>query len=327
VSTIEFLHSGRAFSGIESATIELAEALAKRGHDVHVFNNVPEYRHEFGVSWWPFSEAMARSKGDIGIAVANPNFFRGLAYRTPILWAHNPMRPWTQIRRGSLIPLLKTRPSFVMLGTYHESCVPRWLPSAGRTIIHHGVKDEFFRPLPASHPPPPRALYTSAPYRGLDWVLELWGAIKRRVPDATLDLFSPKLHQAEANAARIKERDVTVRGSVSRAEIVRELAAARVQIIPGHADETYCLAAAEAIASGVPVITRGIGALAERVQNGKTGFVAPTPSEFIERTIALLTDDSLWMSMHRSCLAGPGLMRWEGRAQEWERLFAQKSMS
>jgi glycosyltransferase involved in cell wall biosynthesis len=331
VTIIDFLHIGMPFSGgtlrsqsmggTESSIVQLAEALAQRGHDVNVFNTIATPRHEFGVRWWPFGEAAARARGEIGIAVANPKAFNGLSFRARIFWLHNPLKGWRQIRRGNVGPLLKTRPVFVLLGKYHEAHVPRWLPSSGRTIIHHGVHGDFFREAPPSAPPPPRAIFTSQPYRGLDWLLDLWGAVKRRVPAAAFDIFAPKHHQAEANAKKAALDGVTFRGSVSRPELVRELAAARVQFIPGHRDETYCLAAAEAIASGVPVVTLGTGSLSERVRDGKTGFIAHSREEYITRASALLSDDALWTTMNQACLAEAQLTAWDVRAEEWERLF------
>jgi glycosyltransferase involved in cell wall biosynthesis len=335
LSNIEFLHLGVPFSGetlrsesmggTESSIVQLAEALARRGHDVQVFNGVAAPRHEFGVQWRPLQSASERSHGEIGVAVANPKLFKGLSYKSPIFWLHNPLKGWRQIRRGNVGPLMRTRPQFVLLGDYHKAHVPRWLPSSGWTVIHHGVHKEFFRETPAAEPPAPRAIFTSQPYRGLDWLLEIWSEIKWQVPAATLDILAPKPHQAEANSKRAPLDGVTFRGSISRPQLVLELSTARVQLIPGHRDETYCLAAAEATAAGVPIVTLGKGSLAERVQHDATGFVAPDKGAFIQRTVALLIGDSLWKAMHRACLADASLMGWDARAEEWEQLFGNLS--
>jgi glycosyltransferase involved in cell wall biosynthesis len=335
LSKIDFLHLGVPFSGetlrsqamggTESSIVQLAEALARRGHDVQVFNGVAAPRHEFGVHWWPFQSASKHSCGEIGIAVANPKLFSGLSYSSPIFWLHNPLKGWRQIRRGNVGPLMRTRPLFVLLGDYHKAHVPRWLPSSGWTVIHHGVHAEFFRDAPAAEPPAPRAIFTSQPYRGLDWLLEIWSDIKRQVPAATLDVLAPKPHQAEANSKRAALDGVAFRGSISRPQLALELSRARVQLIPGHRDETYCLAAAEATAAGVPIVTLGRGSLAERVHHGATGFIAPGKGAFIEHTAALLTNDPLWSAMHRACLADAALTGWDARAEEWEQLFASLS--
>jgi glycosyltransferase involved in cell wall biosynthesis len=333
VTAIDFLYRGAPFSGetmrraslggIESSIVQLAEALAARGHDVTVFNSIPAPAYEFGVQWRPLAEASQRARGEIGIAVASPKAFDGTSFRTRIFWLHNPIRSWQQIRRGNVWPFMKTRPLFVLLGEYHKKHVPRWLPSSGRTIVHHGIQEDFFRGEPLSEPPPPHALFTSQPYRGLDWLLDLWGEIKRQVPAATFDVFAPKPHQAAANAAKSAAEGVSFRGSISRAGLVQELGTARVQLIPGHRDETYCLAAAEAIAAGVPVVTMGIGSLPERVRDGVNGFIARSKDEFIVRTVALLSDNGLWRAMHQQCLSDPALSTWDERAKEWEALFTR----
>ena len=333
MSTIDFLHAGMPFSGetlrsqpmggTESSVVQLAEALAKRGHDVSVFNNIGAPGHEFGVHWRPLADAAGHARGEIGIAVANAKLFNGLSFRSHILWLHNPLKSWRQIRRGNVGPLITRRPVFVLLGEYHKSRVPRWFPSRRRQIIHHGVHEDFFRKEPAPAPAPPRAIFTSQPYRGLDWLLEIWPDIRRQVPAASFEIFAPKVRQAEANAKKAAAGGVSFRGSVARPELVRELTTARVQLIPGHLDETYCLAAAEATAAGVPVVTLGIGSLPERVRDGKTGFIARDRGEFIARTVALLSEDALWSAMHRECLAEAVLTGWDARAAEWEPLFSE----
>jgi glycosyltransferase involved in cell wall biosynthesis len=316
----------QSMGGTESSVVQLAEALARRGHEVCVFNAIPSPRHEFGVDWRPFWQAPDYTRGQTGIAVANPKLFNGLAFRSYIFWVHNPLKSWRQIRRGNVAALVRTRPHFVLLGEYHSAQVPRWFPSSGRTVIHHGVHEDFFRKAAASAPPPPRAIFTSQPYRGLDWVLALWPAIKRQAPSASLDIFAPKTHQAEANAKMAELPGVQFRGSIARPDLVNELANARVQLIPGHRDETYCLAAAEAAAVGVPIVTLGTGSLSERVRDGQTGFIAHSREAFVAAAVRLLSDDALWSAMHRASLADAALAGWDARAEEWEALFARTNI-
>ncbi len=331
MTAIVFLHDGTDFSGetlrhssmggTESSIVQLAEALARRGHDVSVFNGVKKPVQEFSVSWQPIAEAPQRASGEIGIAVGSPRAFRDLSFASNVLWLHNPTKIRREIRRGNVLPLLRARPALVVLGAYHAAHVPRWLPVRSRTVLHHGIHPDFFQKTPRADPPPPRAIFTSQPYRGLDRVLHLWKNVKGRVPDAVLEVFAPKAHQAEANAKLAEIEGVAFRGSIPRAGIAAELAGTRVQLTPGHHDETYCLAAAEATAAGVPIVTFGIGALAERVRNRETGFIVRNNAEFIDRTVMLLTQDAVWRAMHEACLSEAALTTWDARAEEWEQFF------
>lgn len=154
-------------------------------------------------------------------------------------------------------------------------------------------------------------------------MIETWREIHGAVPDAELHVFCPQAKEEEAARAISGAPGVIIRGSVSRTQLAAELCNARVMLVPGVADETFCLAAAEATASGVPIVTRGIGALSERVRHGENGFLCPLMPDFASQSISLLTRDDLWMRMHLACVQDLSLKTWDQRAEEWERLFAQ----
>jgi glycosyltransferase involved in cell wall biosynthesis len=185
------------------------------------------------------------------------------------------------------------------------------------------VADHFFLREPERKPRPPRAIFASQPKRGLAFVTEVWAEIWARAPGAELHVFCPQAKEREAAEACGGKPGVVIRGSVSRAKLGEELRAARLMLIPGVADETFCLAAAEAAAAGVPIVTRGAGALAERVEQGETGFISPEPDDFIRDAVRLLTEDELWLKMHATCVADPALATWNERAAEWEALFEE----
>ena len=333
MASIDFIHAGAPYSGetlrsasmggTESSVVQLAEALAQRGHVVSVFNGVASPVVEYGVNWRPLSDAADFNRGDVGIAVASPKPFLALKFRRPIVWLHNPTKSWRQIKRGNVLALAKARPHLVVLGDHHRRHIPQWLPFRSRHVIEHGVHPDFFRHVPSGAAPPPQAIFTSQPYRGLDWLLELWGEVKKQAPEATFKIFAPKAHQAAQNAARSGLTGVSFGGSVSRAELIGELGKSRVQLIPGHHDETYCLAAAEATAAGVPIVSRGFGALTERVRPGKTGFIAAHREDFIARTVSLLSGAEVWKALHDGCIEERSLAGWDKRAEEWESLFQE----
>ena len=81
-----------------------------------------------------------------------------------------------------------------------------------------------------------------------------------------------------AYAARLRERwrgnpSVRFCGAVGRRSLWRRLARARALIVPSRWDEPFGLAAAEAQAAGTPVVGYRAGALAEVVDEGRSGFL------------------------------------------------------
>ena len=94
------------------------------------------------------------------------------------------------------------------------------------------------------------------------------------------------------------ERQVAADGLAAHVEFVGEqqdlvpwLSAADVFLLPS-AQESFGLAALEAMACEVPVIAFRVGGLPEIIEDGTTGFVCAPQSvaEMAERAIELLTD-------------------------------------
>jgi glycosyltransferase involved in cell wall biosynthesis len=309
--------------GTESSVIQLAEALAARGHRIYALNRLDAAALEAGVRWMPLRDKQSLPPLDIAIGINSTRILDDVKARRTIAWLHNPPTLKQQLKRRNLLALLRHRPHAVLLGEYHSSLLHRRLPYASRSIIGHGIADTFFLHERESAARPPRAVFTSQPKRGLDFVVEAWEKIRVRTPGAELHVFCPQAKEQEAAAACGGKPGIVIRGSVSRADLARELRWARVMLIPGVTDETFCLAAAEATASGVPVVTRGVGALSERVSNGATGFISPHPAEFVANAARLLTEDDLWLRQHAECVSGSSLASWEKRADEWEALFAR----
>ncbi|MBT3070175.1 glycosyltransferase [Rhodomicrobium sp. Az07] len=312
-----------AVAGTESSAIYLAEALARRGHCVFALNRLDEPSVEKGVTWLPLHHRASLPPVDVAIALNSDRLYWGFKSRHRLTWLHTPPTLGKYLKRRNMLALLWHRPSAVLLGRYHASTLDRRVPYRYRVEIAHGVADMFFAPEPDARPRAPKAVFCSRPSRGLDYVARVWPVIHAAVPDAELHVFCPQSSLDEA-AARIGNAvpGVRMRGGVARADLAAELRTARVMLVPGDRDETFCLAAAEATASGVPLVTLGIGSLKERVRDRETGFLANGADDFARHASAVLGDDALWLRLNRGCIMEGALARWDDRAAEWERLFA-----
>jgi glycosyltransferase involved in cell wall biosynthesis len=309
--------------GTEGSVIQLAEALASLGHKVYALNRLDCRATEAGVNWVPLQDKQSLPAVDVAIGINSPRVLDGVRARRRIVWLHNPPTLRQQLKRRNFLAVLRHRPHAVLLGEYHSGLLHRWLPYSGRSIIHYGMSGAFFSGEPDSVPRAPRAIFTSQPQRGLAFVSACWAAISEAVPLAELHVFYPQAKHEEVARLCANRKGIVIRGSVSRSQLAQELRASRVMLVPGVTDETYCLAAAEATASGVPIVTLGVGALSERVKPGETGYIAHGAPEFTERAIRLLSDDDLWKTMHQACVKDGSLAPWPQRAGEWEALFTK----
>ncbi|WP_027005354.1 glycosyltransferase [Conexibacter woesei] len=140
------------------------------------------------------------------------------------------------------------------------------------TVLGHVIRD--FAEPPEPHAPaelrageaapaavPPRAIVASrlAREKGVDLAIE---ACARAGVPLTVCGDGPLGDELRAQAAALGA-DVTFTGRVGADELARLRAGATVAVVPSRAQETFGLAALEALAAGLPVIATRVGALAD----------------------------------------------------------------
>ena len=323
----------RPLGGAESSVVFLAEELARRGHDVGVYNKcvVPPFHN--GVTWTPIDRGLPE-KADLYIANRGDKLILGMpGARRTVFWIHNPARYVLKWRY--LWKLWRVKPAVVFIGRYHATTYPGWAPDGGRVVIPYGIPNAFGSATPANGPPAARAIFTSNPLRSLDWLLDLWSqTIRPKVPSAELHVFSGAAtygavgsSKADAMAAvldharSLSEEGVVLREPVPKADLISELRAARVMLYRGDLNETFCAAVAEAQALGVPAVVQRLGSVVERVIDGETGVVAGDDEAFAEAAVRLLSDDGEWRRQHAAALEKQRRWGWPEAAEAFERLI------
>ena len=318
--------------GAETAFVALAEALAARGHDVEARSNCRAALCHNGVAWAPLASG-APDACDLYIGNRGHRVI-GLVPRAKrrLFWLHNPAGYLKKPR--VLAPLVRYRPIVIVTGEYHARTVPAWLPCEKR-IIPYGMLD-CFRHAEPREPPPPRAIFTSNPLRGLDWLLDLWAKrIHSVIPDAELHIYSGaavyaggvrderarEMERVLARANALAAKGVCRYPPVSRTALASVLAGARVMLYRGDPGETFCLALAEAQSMGVPAVVQPLGSVIERVADGRSGRVAQGDEAFVEAAIAVLRDDALWRDWHQGALATQRGLDWDAVAGRFEALI------
>src|SRR5271169_6685311 len=318
--------------GAETAFVALAEALAARGHQVEARNRCRAAVAHNGVRWVPLSRDLPHAC-DIYIGNRSHRVI-GLVRRAGrrLFWLHNPAFYLKKPR--NLWRLARYRPTLVVSGAYHAATIPRWLPCSGREIIPYGILDRF-RTAPIREPPAPRAIYTSNPLRGLDWLLDLWvTCIRPAVPQAELHIYAGgavyslggtprgrRMDEVLARADALAASGVRRFAPVGRKALARALSEARVMLYRGDPGETFCLALAEAQAMGVPAVVKPLGSTSERVVDGVTGRVTEDDDGFVAAAIALLRDDQLWRRWHLAALARQRGLSWDAVGARFEALI------
>ncbi|HNQ91750.1 MAG TPA: glycosyltransferase [Alphaproteobacteria bacterium] len=326
--------SSQPLGGIERTIIALSKILSSSpGWTVTVCNKTPEPTTCDNVTWTNMDKIGGNfPAAQMVIACNDPNLFDQYKKKTgqgdflPVLWLHNLLPFEKALRKGRFFPLLRWKPVGVFLSIYHNNITSRFLPFGKRVVIPHGIEDSVLDfPVPDEIQNEKTACFISQAYRGLAQVIRMWkSVIFAEISDARLEVYcaNPSADDLDnTSVEELKKKNVNIMGRKSRNELNESLSKVRVLLIPGHKDETYCLSATESIALGVPVVTMGVGALAERVEDGRTGFIATSEEDFAEKTKQLLTDDALWRDMHQTCLKTRESCRWKARKDQWTKLL------
>ncbi len=319
--------------GAETAFMSLAVAFAGRGHNVMVRNKCVSAMERDRVSWAPLEGNIPE---DCDLYIANRSdklLLLARQAKQAVFWIHNPANYLLKFRYLSKLWL--RRPPIVFSGAYHANSYPKWAPDGGREIIPYGISEEFRTTSQQDRIPPPRAVFTSNPQRGLSWLLDVWrDHIHPAMPAAELHVYSGAATYGSHGASRaaqmqpILDKAISLRSSnvilhdpVPKKALVDVLAQSRVLLYRGDPGETFCLAVGEAQAAGIPAVVQDIGCVAERVEHGRTGFVENSDTGFAQASLKLLEDDALWRRQNTTALETQRQWSWDDAAASFERLI------
>jgi glycosyltransferase involved in cell wall biosynthesis len=176
-------------------------------------------------------------------------------------------------------------------------------------------------------------------------LLYVFPRVRETFPGTTLDVFSSlAVYQVAAkddpfgplyDRARATP-GVTLRGSIPQAELAAELARADILAYPSTFAETGCIAAMEALAAGLDVVSSRLGALPEATMGfGKLAAIDPVvladeafSARYLDVLIgALDSRDRARAEWEVERAAAARAIRdegtWSARAIEWERLLVE----
>jgi glycosyltransferase involved in cell wall biosynthesis len=175
-------------------------------------------------------------------------------------------------------------------------------------------------------------------------LLGVFPRIRDMFPGTTLDVFSSlAVYQVAAKddpfaqlAQYVRDMPgVTLRGSIPQRDLAMELARADFLAYPSIFAETGCIAAMEAVAAGLEIVSSRLGALPEATMGfGKLAAIDPVAlgdDAFVRRYLEILAaaidarkrEPAKWRGERaHAAKAMRDEGTWTRRALEWERLLA-----
>ncbi len=321
----------KAIAGTQTAFYDLSRSFLQLGCNVTVLTNTERFFRENKYQWLSLDYDLKNDHFNLMIVNVSPRMlydFRKVKADSTTLWIHNEAKYLIYFSRLKYI--IRFLPKIVFSGKYHRSTLPKFIPTGGRYIIPYGLNEGIFK-VKRNETKNMKVYFTSNPLRSLRWLVDIWESkIHPVVPEAELHIFSGwKTYGAWGNQVKNRMQveidyalsksasNIIVREVLPKKELFEELKQGRAMLYKGDRAETFCLAVAEAQALGLPAVVCDLGSMKERVIHGRTGYVANDDNEFINFTLRVLTDDALWLSLHRQAIEEGNQLTWNRSAKSF----------
>lgn len=270
--------------GSETAVIEMAKRLVKRGYDVTVYNDCASSGKIYdGVLYKHYSECRD-IKCDIFISSRKPFIFDDeykIDAAVKMCWVHD-IHCGSELNHTRALKIDR----FLVLSTWHKEfflnhhkCVhPQQV-----IVTRNGVDVSRFKNKNIRRDSK-RAIYSSSPDRGMEVAIRSWPEIIKRVPGATLHIYygfdnweKSAIAQNDTNQLELIRRYKTMideynkygvffHGRVNQQELANSFLSSGVWVYPTYFSETSCITAMEAQSAGLFTVTSPIAALTETVK-------------------------------------------------------------
>lgn len=324
----------RPLGGVETGLIYLSECLASLGHEVTVFTpleNPPESKPRY------LSHKAIESHGpvDAFISVRDwiPVLYR-LSAKTRFFWTGDSYDQFPNFGMGDK-RLAQSINAFLAVSEWHANtlCEASGFPRSKTWILRNGVNLSLFEG--EEKRVRKRLIYSSTPYRGLQYVPALYRELKKKHPDLELHVFSgyAVYNQAPQSFEVLQKElaqlpDCTLHGNTLQKDLSREFMKSSILFYPCDFEETSCITAMEAQAAGCVSLSTKLGALPETI--GDAGVLiegrAGSPEyakAFLEAADSLLSNDALFAKYSARAKERAKEFSWLGIAQRFEEFVSQ----
>lgn len=333
--------------GSETCAVYVAREFAKKGWKSIVFGDCAGMERDYdGVTYVDhskFASFAAKNKIDFFVSSRRADVFALPIQATrKAVWVHD---IWLDANGSANLNIERIDKVFC-LSPWHKKFFlnhHKGVPAEKVHVTRDGVDLARFegkvRKIPG------RMVYSSSPDRGLELLLDLLPQIQKEVPEAEVHIFygfenweksarargdQGQLTLIEKLKKKFNDPGVVYRGRVGQKTLAREFMKAQLWAYPTWFTETFCITACEAMASGTPVVTTDVAALATTV--GEAGVVLPVPKnqwdcgmtqdaafqkKFVEECISLLTDEARWKKYSTDGLEKAGRFGWNGIVEDW----------
>ena len=310
--------------GIEHCNIELAQSLSRLGQEVTLVSKIKNKQIVNNITNLPFNYLTSIENNNLYDIVVSSNYSQVFKFKQKsikVLWMHNELQIEKSLRKKEFLPIILHRPHVVFVSNYLKQLTTSLYPFKSKTIIPNGCS-ELFLNNKRNKNIKPIFIWTVKRDRGLDEIIDIWcQIIFKKLPLAELHVHGLNVPRKQNINIDYDKFNIKFFGVVSRDFLANKYKYSTAMLHPGY-DETFCISALEALASGLPVITFNRTALAERVVNNINGYRVATFEDMAAKAINLAANKSKLIKLSNNASKSSKKYCWNNVALKWNKYLS-----
>lgn len=279
---------GRGVGGAELALFSWSEEMARRGHQVRIFNDPREVGFHNEVEFKPRGQFSPDDKRDVFIAFRSPNRHTKTVNENAIRLFWSCDQATSGDFKSQVFPFVDR---IICISPYHINYFKKRYQVPDKKIGYFdlGVRLDDYN-LTGVEKKAGRCIFCSVPDRGLDILKMIWPSVVKAIPHAELIITADYRLWGAPSEGNHKHKlgwlhmpNVRFLGAIPRKELVKYQLSSDLHIYPSIYEELFCISSAECQVAGAYSVTSNSGAL--RTTN-EFGFIlegGPMISGWIEK--------------------------------------------
>jgi len=323
--------------GTETSIVQLSRAFKAQGDTVTVAGQVTT--HNGGVNYINLDEVALDSHYDVVIGVGYIHYIKELerrcvTYDKSFLWLHN-ISPYNGWRGSYMVDWEKEyldprMTGIVCVSEYHKNRFVTEYPHLKykTRYVDNAIDQLLFH---EDVPKQAKLIWTSAPDRGLHRALVLWHKLILKYPLSEFVVCFPSYASIGTELDELlNHHSITVRHSLSKVELYSELNDSFIWFYPTTYEETFCIAALEAMRTKAHVLTTDCGNLSSLLNYGHWGTLMDINAtdhewlDMISKMVEPSSDTSFDVKRDRAFKYAIS-QEWSTRVMDWKEIINTKT--
>ena len=307
--------------GIEHCNIELAQGLSRLGHEVTLVSKIKNKQKVNNITNFPFNYLTSIENNNLYDIVVSSNYSQAFKFKQKsikVLWMHNELQIEKSLRKKEFLPIILNKPHVVFVSNYLKELTSSLYTFKSKSVIPNGCSDLFLNNKRNKNIKP-IFIWTVKRDKGLEEIIDIWcQIIFKKLPLAELHVHGLNVPRKQNINIDYDKFNIKFFGVVSRDFLANKYKYSTAMLHPGY-DETFCISALEALASGLPIITFNRTALAERVINNVNGFIVSTFEHMAAKAIDLAVNKSQLSKLSNNASKSSKKYCWNNVAHTWNK--------